>query len=303
MKISYIKSKKEKARIKVRAINTILLSLLVSSILFISYKNATLSITGFFIGIFIIIIYFYFSDFLRETARVKKIEKIFPDFLQLMSSNLRAGMTIDKAILLSSREEFSPLDKEIWKTGKDITTGKEIEISLRELAGRINSEKINKTILLIISGIRAGGNLSILLDETAANMREREFVEKKAASNVLMYVIFIFLAVAIFAPALFSLSNVLVNTLNNLMKDISPGDIPKNLPISFSGISIDADFIKYFSIVFIIAIGLLASLVIGLVSKGEEKEGIKYFPIILLLSLSTFFILKIIITKIMESFI
>lgn len=33
-------------------------------------------------------------------------------------------MTIDKAILLSSRPEFAHLDKEILNVGKDIATGK-----------------------------------------------------------------------------------------------------------------------------------------------------------------------------------
>ena len=75
-----------------------------------------------------------------------------------MSSNLRAGLTIDRAMLLSSKEEFYPLNEEILKAGKDIATGKSVEFALLEMSKRINSNKIDKTILLIISGIKADLN-------------------------------------------------------------------------------------------------------------------------------------------------
>ena len=110
-----------------------------------------------------------------------------------MSSNLRAGITIDRSMLLSAREEFDPLDKEILKTGRDITTGKDIQSALQNMSKRIGSNKIAKTVLLIISGIKAGGDVATLLEETAVHMREKSFLEKKAASSVLMYVIFYFL--------------------------------------------------------------------------------------------------------------
>ena len=111
------------------------------------------------------------------------MEEVFPEVISLMASNLRSGMTIDKAMLLSSRPEFAPLDDEILKTGKDIATSKNIERALIDLSKRIGSEKIHKTILLVISGIKAGGDLAILLEETSVSMREREFIQKKAYSG------------------------------------------------------------------------------------------------------------------------
>ena len=119
-------------------------------------------------------------------------------------------------------------------------------------------------------------------------MRQREFIEKRAASQVLMYVIFIFLAVSIFSPGLFSLSGVLVETMTNLMGGVSPESLPQNLPVSFSTINLSVDFVFYFSISFIIVMDIMASLVLGLVGKGSEKEGLRYLPIMLILSLGIF---------------
>lgn len=238
---------------------------------------------------------------LKKLSRIKKLEAVFPDFLQLVASNLRAGMTVDRAMLLSAREEFAPLDREILQAGKDISTGKPVEVALNSMSKRINSEKIDKTLLIILSGIRAGGDLAILLEETARSMRQREFVEKKAASQVLMYAIFIFLAVSVFSPGLFSLSGVLVETMTNLMGGLTPEAIPQNLPISFSTISLSQSFVFYFSITFIIVMDIMACLVLGLVSKGDEKEGLRNLPIMLILSLGIFLALGKILSGVMGS--
>ncbi|MDP2925043.1 MAG: type II secretion system F family protein [Nanoarchaeota archaeon] len=296
-------TKIEKARIKRIIIISVILALFISSAVLLFYKSILGSGLSFIMTIVVIFAYFYFKDMLSKSSRIKRIEDVFPDFLQLMSSNLRAGMTIDRAMLLSSRPEFYPLDIEILKTGKDIATNKDIEIALIGMGQRISSEKINKTLLLIISGIRAGGNLSILLEETSANMKEKDFVEKKAYSNVLMYVIFIFLVVAIFAPGLFSLSNVLVEVLTKILSGIPEMDTSTSSTFTLSKVNISISFIRYFSITFMITIGILASLILGLVSKGEEKEGIKYIPPILILSLTIFFLVKMFILRFLTGFI
>ena len=272
-----------------------IISVIASSLLLLFYKKPLVSIAGFFVFFALFFVYDYFKRALQGSAKIAKIESIFPDFLQLMASNLRAGMTVDRAILMSSRPEFYPLDKEIMIVGKDIATGKTLENSLLDMTKRIKSNKIEKTIFIIISGIRAGGNLSVLLEETSRNMRKREFVEKRASSNVLMYVIFVFVAAAIGAPVLFSLSTLLVQTLINTisgMQGMESTVANSNTLFTFSEVNISLDFIKYFSIIFIIMTDILASLILGLVGKGEEREGVKYIIPMTLISLTLFFALR-----------
>lgn len=275
-----------------RIIIGVLIGIALGIAIFFLKKSILISLIIFVAFVVLFLLYFYFRKRLEESARKKKIEEIFPDFLQLMASNLRAGITIDRAMLLSARKEFEPLSREILKTGRDIAAGKEIENALMGLSKRLNNQKINKTILLLISGIKAGGNIAILLEETSVNMRERSFVEKKAASNVLMYVIFIFIAVAVGAPALFSLSGILVGTMSKLLAGVPETPPVYNIPFSLSKVNVSPAFIEYFSLAFIIATGVMASLILGLVSKGEEREGLKYLPYILIISLAVFFIIK-----------
>lgn len=229
---------------------------------------------------------------LKKMEALRKMEAAFPEFLELMSSNLRAGMTIDKAMLLSSREEFAPLDKEILQLGKDLVTGREIEKALNDMASRIKSEKIQKTLTLIITGIRSGGNLATLLQETATNTRERNFIEKRAASNILMYVIFICFAVAVGAPILFGLSAVLVKTLAEILATIPPIDQATQLPFTLTKINISVEFVTYFSLLFLIVTNILGSITLGIVNKGDEKAGLKYMIPLCAVSIIVFMIVR-----------
>lgn len=251
------------------------------------------SIIVLFVGLVVAVVFFYLSKELQKSVKIEKMEDVFPDFIELMASNLRAGMTVDKALLLSSRKEFAPLDKEILALGKDIVTGKEISKALREMADRIGSEKISKTIDLINSGMKAGGNLSVLLEETAVNMREKMFIEKKASSNVLMYVIFIFFASAVGAPMLFALSNVLVDVMSTILSGLpETSDVSSSLPITFGKIAISSNFAMIYSVIFLIISNILAALILGITNKGTEKEGIKYLAPMIIISLMVFFVIR-----------
>ncbi len=287
-------------------IGSFLFSLILSFALFFIFRINMIIVFIISFLFFHFFFYFYFS--LKSSTRVKEMESVFPDFIRMMASNLRAGMTIEKAFLISARPEFFPLTEEIQKTGKDIAVGKNMVSAFQEMSERINSERINKTIYLIVSGINAGGNISTLLEQTSINMREKEFLEKRAASNVLMYVIFIFFAVGVGAPILFSLSSILIEVVINISSNIPTADLsrtslPLNVPFAFTDVGISPHFIIYFSLIFMVLMDIISSLLIGLINKGEEKQGLKYAIPLIMLSVSIFFIIRIVLRGfISESF-
>ena len=279
----------------------IFLSLFLSLLISIAFFYLKLNPLASFILLFVIMqTIFYFRISLKASSRIRKMEDVVPDFLQLVASNLRAGITLDKAFLSSVRPEFSPLDEEIMKTGGEIATGKEIILALRDMAKKINSERIEKTTSLIISGLKEGGNISALLESTASNMREKEFLEKKATSNVLMYIIFISVAVGFGAPVLFGLSSILIEVIIKLTSQLPAAHASQiDLPFTLSAISLSPEFVIYFSLIFLIATDFVSCLVIGLVNKGNEKYGLKYvFPLVVL-SVSVFFLIRIFLSKIL----
>ena len=63
--------------------------------------------------IFIVLGLVYAYLVLRIEDRKNKIEAVLPDFLQLASANVRAGMPIDRALWFAARPEFGLLSQEV----------------------------------------------------------------------------------------------------------------------------------------------------------------------------------------------
>ncbi len=239
---------------------------------------------------------------LNADSRAAFVETLLPDVLQLMSSNLRAGMTIDRALLLAARPEFGRFKDEINRVGKEVATGKELSDSLMDLAGRIKSDRVKKTFQLIVSGVASGGQLSELLEQTAGNLRQQRLLEQRVKTNVLVYVIFIFSAIGFGAPTLYGLSSFLVKVITDITSHI---DIPEttgqfNIPITFSHISVTPSFVMTYTLISLVTTSVLGALIIGLISKGKEKEGIKYIPVLVILTVSLFFLVRFVISTILS---
>jgi pilus assembly protein TadC len=248
------------------------------------------------IGLFILIQFIvYYLLMIRADKKARFVESILPDALQLMASNLRAGLTIDNALLQSARPEFGPLQEEINKVGKEVAMGRELEVALKQLTKNIFSEKLNKTVILITTGLRSGGQLASLLEQTSRNLREQNFIDEKIRANVMMYVIFVFVAVGVGSPLLFGLSSFLVGVITKTIASVTLPDasVMASMPIAFSEITISTDFVIFYSICSLIASGIMGSMIIGLISKGKEKYGVKMIPVLIILSLGIFFLVRI----------
>ncbi|MBI4447979.1 type II secretion system F family protein [Candidatus Woesearchaeota archaeon] len=253
----------------------------------------------FIVSFFCIELFIYMWLVLHADSRAAFIELMLPDALQLMASNLRAGMTTDKALLLSSRPEFGPLKEELDIIAKEVVIGKDLVEALLNMIKRVKSEKLKKAVLLIVSGLRAGGELASLLTQTANNLRQQKFVEDRIKSSVLTYVIFIFAAVAVGAPLLFGLSSFLVEILTNVLASVEMPEttFSASLPIKLTKVGITPDFVINYAITSLIATSILASLTIGSIRHGKEKEGAKLIPIMILVTITVFFLVRIAISS------
>ena len=252
-----------------------------------------------FVLLSIIIVYVWLVLLVDKKARL--VEDSLPDALQLMASNLRAGMTPDKALLLSSRPEFGPLKDEIDLVGKKVALGKNIGTALMEMAKQIRSQKLVRAVELINSGLDSGGSLATLLEATANDLREQFLIDKKIKASISMYVIFIFSAAAMITPVLFGLSSFLIDILQSTLSNI---DIPttaiSSLPIKGVQVTISSKFVVMYIITFLVVNSLMASLLLGMIAKGNRKEGLRYYIPMLLFAIPIFLLIRITIKSAMS---
>lgn len=225
--------------------------------------------------------------------KARFVEASLPDALQLMSSNLRAGMTPERALILSSRPEFGPLKLEIDQVGREVALGKNIGNALLDMARRVRSRRLLRSIELINAGLGSGGSLATLLDSTAAHLREQTLVDKKIKAAITMYVIFIFSAAAIITPVLLGLSSILVEVLRSSLGQIDiPSTASASLPLNISDINISSSFLFVYIIIYISANCFFAALLLGLIQKGKQRDGLKYFVPMILLGIPIFWLAR-----------
>lgn len=233
----------------------------------------------------------YMWIFLQVTRKAYEVEKFLPDVLQLMASNLRAGLTVDNALMLSARPEFGVLGGEIERVGKEVTIGKTVEDSLVSMLDRVKSDKLEKSLLLIVAGLKSGGELSDLLENTARNLRDEDLTDQKIRSSVMSYVIFVVAAVGFGAPVLYGLSSFLIEVLKKVFAQIRiPQTTAIDIPLKITQITIEPRFVIMYAVTSLITTSILSSLVVGAITKGRSRDGLKYAPFIILATLAMFFL-------------
>jgi hypothetical protein len=236
---------------------------------------------------------------LQAERRKKEIEEVLPDALLLMSSNIKSGLTIDKAFLFSAREEFGPLAEEIQLAAMKIFSGRNVEDVLDDMQENTNSEVYKEVLGLISNGIRAGGELSKLLESSARSIRKTMLIQKEAESNVKVYAIFITMAALFAAPFLFAISNYLSETTAFIWSSsqIDLEKIPSQGFLKISKPDFNPQTIKNFSLVVLSIISFSSALIISEIRTGSAKNGFKTAPLFLIVALAMYYICQFVIQK------
>lgn len=236
-------------------------------------------------------------------SRAKIVEEILPDVLRLLAANLRSGLTIDKALLVSARPEFGPVERELKTASKETLSGVTIDNALMKISDTFSSRILVRAIELLSEGISRGGNLPALLENLSDDIRQMKTLKKEITALVTMYVIFIFFASGIGAPLLYAVSGFLVQTLGKMGGGVEAeealGMVGGTLPITGFQINIEPEFLDTYSLIAMLITSVFGGILVGLVQEGSERAGLKFIPVLLLLSLGVYFASKILVVKLL----
>ncbi len=250
-------------------------------------------------SIFFIVIYVWLAN--TAESKGKFVESILPDALQLISSNLKAGLTPERALLVSARPEFGPFQVELKRASKLVMAGEKMEEALNQISFRIKSIELKRTLWLLSEGIKSGGQLSDLLVELSDNLREQQATKAEISADISIYIMLIFFTAAIGAPILFGISSFIAEVLAARMNSFATLDLSgaamsgKASAVSsmLSGATaLSVEFLFTFTIINLIITSIFSSLTIGVINAGKERNGAKFIPIIMLISFALFFTIR-----------
>ena len=239
-----------------------------------------------------LVAFFFYLD-LKIYQRTKQLEEVLPDFLQLTSANISAGMPIDRALWLAVRPRFGVLAKEIEEIAKANIAGEDLNAALINFSKKYDSRILKESINLLIAGIESGGEIGNLLNKISTNISETRLMQKEIAANVMTYVIFISAATILAAPFLFALSVQLLSTTKLITENIEMDETSSAssfLKFDFSGEGVKIQDFTNFALMIMIFSSFFSVAIISVIRKGNVKEGIKLFPVFLAVSLVIFYL-------------
>lgn len=226
----------------------------------------------------------------KIASNVKKMEEHFPEFLSLLSLNLKAGQPLDEAMSNAARPDFGPLSYEIKEVTKKSKLGSDIGIALKEFTETYDSDVLDETFSLILLAWRKGANTPHLVDRMKENLDVLRNLRRKIIASATSFRIFLSILSVMIAPAMFALAYhliALIRTLTGQILDISGSAIPFALPV----IRLNDGHYTVFAFLSLATISAVTAAIIALVKSGSIKESYKEVLVYAIVSVFSYLIM------------
>ncbi len=261
------------------------------SVGYLLFIIAIIWVIAFILILFALWLLFYFVLDLKVFRRKLGVEEVLPDFLQLASANIRAGMPIDQALWFAVRPRFGVLAKEIETVAKETMAGEDLRDALRDFSDKYKSTVLKRSINLLIEGLDAGGEVGELLNKIATDIQESRVIKKEMAADITTYVIFITFSAIIAAPLLMGLSYQLLNIIGQLTARMgTTATAPStSIGLSISKIPISLKDFRIFAFSSLSVTAFFSAMMISVIKKGNVKEGMRYIPTFIIVACILFY--------------
>lgn len=108
----------------------------------------------------------------RRVARAKAVEAGMDGFITTLANALKSTPSIGSALAYAQPLIPAPLDEELGLALKEIRVGSTVDEALMNMGARIRSLPLDATLSGILIGRQVGGDLTTILETTAATLRE-----------------------------------------------------------------------------------------------------------------------------------
>jgi flagellar protein FlaJ len=234
----------------------------------------------FFVSVIFVLMFlpFVISNNLSSRKQKEKDAK-FLEFVRDLVENVKSGTPIAKAVLNVQARDYGALSVHVKKLGNQISLGIPLTSALINFANDSGSSVIKRAVGLISEAERSGGEIESILSSVSNSVDQTEKLKKEQRSAVfnlivqgyIIFIIFI-LIVLVLQYLILPMTKELGNTggFNDLNSSIKVGkQINFEMPL----------------LTLLLVQSLFAGLVIGKISEGSLKEGIKHSFILICLTL------------------
>jgi len=256
----------------------------------------------FMLGLVLAAITLELSIYYAVRSRTAAMEKVLPDFLLLIASNLRAGMTPFAAFVRSARPEFGALSKEVNHAAGNLSGSASLNEALDELSKRFDSMMLRRVVVFFKKGVRSGGRLAALLVASAEELRRVQDLREELQIATRTYTIFLGFIVMVIMPFLLSISTQFVSMFIKIRAQTAgvSQSLSGTIPMFSGNILITPDEMAMVAYTSLLITSGLVSALSGIISTGRPLDGVKYAPIFAAVSLLVYMASRMLIARMMS---
>ncbi len=218
----------------------------------------------------------FMITFLLEQSKQNEKEEKFLEFTRDLVETVRSGTPVGKGIMNLRKRNYGTLSKHIAKLANQLSVGITLTNALETFAEETNSKVIARAVSLISEAERAGGKIEIILDSVASSVNQVEKLKKErqaAVSNLITQgymIFFVFIIIML----------VMEFKILPLVSDLQQGE-----GLSLNVHAVDSANFSMPLFVMLLVQSFFAGLVIGKISEGTIRAGIRHSFVLLTVTL------------------
>jgi len=229
---------------------------------------------------------FFISLILEENVQKVK-DRMFLEFSRNLVESVKAGTPISKSILNSRNKDYGPLNPYLEKLANQISLGIPVNSALQTFARDLGTPVVKRAITIMGESEKAGGNIEDILEAVSDSISQIEKLKKERKAAIYNLVVQGYIIFLVFI-AIMLVMQFKVLPIATELGSISGGGGGAGIPLGFGGMGtgkpasvedLTAPFIYL-----LITQGLCAGLVIGKLSEGSIKAGLKHSFILVILA-------------------
>jgi flagellar protein FlaJ len=214
-----------------------------------------------------------------ESGRSEKINEMFLEFTRNLAETVATGTPVSKGIINMRRKDFDVLNPHVEKLANQIELGIPVSEAFKTFSKEVDSVVIRRAIGLIKEAEKAGGDIDYILDSTAKSIAEVEKLKKERKSAIYGLVVQGYIIFFIFIGIILVMEFKIIPLTAGAGGFGGLGDTGQDLGINLfggGGTAIDPEQFTAPFLYLLITQGFFIGLVIGKLTEGSLKSGLKH---------------------------
>ena len=216
------------------------------------------------------------------------IDKNIPSLLREIAESGRTGLTLTRAIEVSSERDYGPLTPELKRLLAQLSWGATLEDALHAFAIRARTKLAQRVATLITEVSRSGGDTQEIMEQVNRHINELQTIDRERYTQMRPYSVVVYIAFGVFLFTDIMLIQTfftqIINMQSKVLQSAGGGGV-------FGGIgSVNISLLKEILFHATVIQAIFGGLIAGKMSEGKLGAGLKHTVMLLLITFMAFFL-------------